>query len=414
MYPPHHLGGYELSCRDTVDRWRARGHEVSVLTSDLRLPGVGNRDDPAVGRDLRFYWADHEIVRPAMRERVRIERHNARVLADALQRTQPDVVSFWHMGAMSLSLITEVSRRGVPMVFVVCDDWLLYGPRADAWTSAFAGRPALARVAELATRVPARIETGGAPSAYLFNSDFIRKRAIASGRWPIERSDVVYTGIDLGDFPIATTQPKPWQWRLLCVGRVEERKGVHVAVRALAELPSEATLAVVGPPDGGYRTHLEALANELGVADRVHFEHTTRAELRARYTDADALLFPVVWDEPFGLVPVEAMACGTPVVGSATGGSSEFLLDGINALVTPAGDARALAAGVERLAREETLRLALVANGIETAKALTVDRLADDLERWHVAAARRFTDGEPDPREPLSVSLSALRSGSKS
>ena len=40
MYPPHHMGGYELSCRDVVDRWRARGHDVTVLTSTMRLPGV--------------------------------------------------------------------------------------------------------------------------------------------------------------------------------------------------------------------------------------------------------------------------------------------------------------------------------------------------------------------------------------
>src|SRR5437588_873679 len=45
MYPPHHYGGYELSCRDVVERWRRRGHQVSVLTGDLRLPGVEEPPD---------------------------------------------------------------------------------------------------------------------------------------------------------------------------------------------------------------------------------------------------------------------------------------------------------------------------------------------------------------------------------
>ncbi|MGH2726757.1 MAG: glycosyltransferase family 4 protein, partial [Actinomycetota bacterium] len=55
MYPPHHLGGYELSCRDVVNRWRAMGHAVTVLTSDLKTDGATRPEDEAgVRRDLSF------------------------------------------------------------------------------------------------------------------------------------------------------------------------------------------------------------------------------------------------------------------------------------------------------------------------------------------------------------------------
>src|SRR5579884_1554332 len=64
MYPPHHLGGYELSCWDVVQRWRRSGHRVSVLTTTMRVPGVEQDDDPEVYRSLEFYWDDHRLVSP--------------------------------------------------------------------------------------------------------------------------------------------------------------------------------------------------------------------------------------------------------------------------------------------------------------------------------------------------------------
>src|SRR3954464_12624933 len=69
MYPPHHLGGYELSCRDTVERFVERGHGVAVLTSNLRFPRVTEPEGRAapVRRALDIYWRDHEITRPPIR-----------------------------------------------------------------------------------------------------------------------------------------------------------------------------------------------------------------------------------------------------------------------------------------------------------------------------------------------------------
>ncbi len=68
MYPPHAYGGYEQCCRDVVERWRAAGHEVLVLTSTVRVPGVDEGAEPPneVRRLLRLYWADHEILDPPL------------------------------------------------------------------------------------------------------------------------------------------------------------------------------------------------------------------------------------------------------------------------------------------------------------------------------------------------------------
>src|ERR1051325_10801161 len=96
-----------------------------------------------------------------------------------------------------------------------------------------------------------------------------------------------------------------------------------------------------------------------GLTDRVAFDVVDRSELASRYRDSDVFVFPTIWEEPFGLVPLEAMACGTPVIATGTGGSGEFLVEGYNCLLVPPGDAHALAAAVRRLAEDGELRARL-------------------------------------------------------
>ena len=91
----------------------------------------------------------------------------------------------------------------------------------------------------------------------------------------------------------------------------------------------------------------------------MRFERPPRDALAGVYAGADALLFCVEWPEPFGLVPLEAMAVGTPVVATGTGGSAEYLRDGENCLLVEPGDADARSPrAVRRLAGDPELRAA--------------------------------------------------------
>lgn len=405
MYPPHHLGGYELSCRDVVDRLRGRGHDVTVLTSTMRVAGV---EDPpgeraaGVWRDLELYFRDGDLWAPPLHRRVAIERHNQRVLRRALDAVRPEVVSVWHMGAMSLGLLTTLVDAGVPLVYAVCDDWLTYGPAVDRWLALFRRRRArwLAPLAERLVGVPAHLPDIGRSGSFLFVSDLTRRRSEERSPWRFPVHTIAYSGIDHRDFPPVAPGParRPWHWRLLFVGRLDPRKGVETALRALARLPEEATLTVVGRGSARERARVDAVVAELGLAARVSITEADRPALRRHYLAADVFVFPSEWEEPFGLVPVEAMACGTPVVATGVGGSGEFLVDGANALLFPPGDDRALAAAVERLAAAPELRDALVAGGRHTAVELDVERLADVFEAWHDAAAARFVNGRPPDR----------------
>jgi len=406
MYPPHHLGGYELSCRDVMDRLAARGHHVAVLTTTLRLPDV---EDPpgerarGIARDLAFYWRDHVLQNPSIRRRVAIERHNQRALRETIDAVKPEVVSAWNMGAMSLGLLATVLQRDLPLVLNVCDEWPVYGPTVDPWTRMLLSRPQLVRSVARAIGLPAAPPDLGERATFLFVSDMIRHRVEERSAWRPKVLSVVYSGIDRTDFPAsnASMDRPEWGWRVLCAGRIDERKGTHLAIEALAGLPAEATLEIIGRGDDAYLTRLRSIAEDKGLGNRVRFDSAPRAELRTRYTAADVALFIPTWEEPFGLVPVEAMACGTPVVATGAGGSSEFLRDGVNCLLVPRGDAAAAAAAVRRLAENAALRATLITGGFKTAEALDVEVLVDVLEAWHVAAAERFSRGRPPDRPKL-------------
>jgi type III pantothenate kinase len=110
-----------------------------------------------------------------------------------------------------------------------------------------------------------------------------------------------------------------------------------------------------------------------------------------------------VWDEPFGLVPLEAMSSGLPVLGTPVGGAAEFLADGVNCLQFPPGDVDALVAKLHDLATDPQLRARLVDRGRVTAAELDADRLARVLEEWHCHCAAAAGSPRPPDRR-LSVS----------
>jgi glycogen synthase len=379
MYPPHHLGGYELVWRSGIRHLRALGHEVRVLTTDFRGEPAIPEQDPDVHRQLRWYWEDHAIPRRTVRERLRIERHNQSVLARHLEELRPHAVNWWAMGGMSMSLIEAVRRLGLPAVGVIHDEWMVYGRKLDGWQRAFGRSRLLARVAERATGVPTVLDLSRA-ARWMFVSERVRRSALDAGI-ELRRSCIAHSGIAGSLFPAAAE--RRWGWRLLYVGRLDPRKGIETAVRALPELP-QARLEIVGRGDQRYLSRLRAIVEELGLGDRVAFAHRPHDQLAATYAAADAVLFPVLWQEPWGLVPLEAMSVGRPVIATGMGGSGEYLRDGENcALFEPPDSPGALAAAVRRVADDEALRARLREAGFVTAARHTEERfnsaLADAL-----------------------------------
>jgi glycosyltransferase involved in cell wall biosynthesis len=380
LYPPHHFGGYEAVWKSAVRHLREQGHEVQVLCTTYRHEGVSDGDDVGIDRALRWYWRDHEFANIPKLDRIRLERHNHSLLALHLDELKPDVVSFWSMGGMSHSLIEDVRRRGLPMVAFVHDEWLNYGRFTDQWLRIFYGRRRVAApLAEWLTGIPARLSYGAA-GRYVFVSEFVRQRTLALDIGDLPDTGVAHSGIDPSF--LAPGDEHPWRYRLLHVGRLHPDKGIHHAVAALGRLPEQATLTFAGSWDPRDEQTLEAQVRDLGLEQRVTMlGQRPPAEIAALYREHDVLLFPVVWSEPWGLVPLEAMGCGCPVIATGRGGSGEYLRDDDNCLLVPAEDPGAIAAAVERLAESPELRMRLRAGGTATAPLHTEPVFNEQVER---------------------------------
>ena len=161
--------------------------------------------------------------------------------------------------------------------------------------------------------------------------------------------------------------------RIVTVGRLVERKGVGNVIEALVEVP-DAELVVAGGPEAAELDHdlevrrLREVARAAGVEDRVCFTgRLGRDEVPALIRSADVVA-AVPWYEPFGIVPLEAMACGVPVVASAVGGMIDTVVDGVTGVHVPPRDAAALAATLRTLLDRPALRARLGRAGAARAR----------------------------------------------
>lgn len=340
-----------------------------------------------------------------LQELVRREWHDQRVLRNIVRQHQPDVIYFWSPTRLSKSLLTQSQRTGKPRVFYVFDHWLAQANDwDDPWFRFWERVPnkpivrlgkrvleQLLRVAGLVTREgcsgkpacgsglpaptgrpvspsqrPALDTSAATPSpgwmegAHLqFASQFLQQQA-ATASTTAASNTVIPWGLNLDQFPYRERTHPPT--KLLYVGRLDSSKGVHTAIQALGILHrelhlSDLTLTIVGTGAQDYMIRLHELVVREGLTNAIRFHGSTPREgLPALYAEHDILIFPSVWEEPFGIVLLEAMASGLAIVATLTGGSAEILQDGKTALRFTKEDAADCARQVQRLVQDSHLR----------------------------------------------------------
>jgi glycosyltransferase involved in cell wall biosynthesis len=189
---------------------------------------------------------------------------------------------------------------------------------------------------------------------------------------PRSRITVIPSGVNRRRFgPHGPAVPRtPGLRRVLTVGRMVPRKGFEEVVRAMPHIPDAECVVVGGPPAAQlarepYARHLTDLAASLGVADRIRLAGAVpAADMASWYRSADVVV-AAPWYEPFGLTPLEAMACGVPVVASAVGGLTDTVVDGYTGELVPPRDPRRLGTAVRGLLDDRMRRLAYGAASLD-------------------------------------------------
>jgi glycosyltransferase involved in cell wall biosynthesis len=377
LYPPYYVGGYELGCRDVVEELQRRGRTIKVLTSTY---GVGR----ATSDGKIYRWLESDLgwkFESSTSNRLKLaakELRNRRAFSRLVSEFQPDLLYIWPIRYISLSLALMAQRIGLPVCYYVSDDWLARWESIDRWMQL--PRHPLTRLSKRLLGIAVEALGGRTAKQTLdlrhvqFTSEHIKRAALAAGKL-VERADVIHWGVDTVRFPYRSAV-RPEVRRFLYVGQLALLKGVHTAIDAFRQIVAargdhDLTLTIAGGtifPE--YAAELHRLVRSAGLEQRVRFSGLlARDELPALYQEHDALIFPSIWDEPFSITLIEALASGLPVVGTTTGGSAEILRHGENALTFPKEDAGACAAELLRLIDQPELGERLRWNGRRTIEA---------------------------------------------
>jgi phosphatidylinositol alpha-mannosyltransferase len=341
-------GGVQVHIRQLARHLRDNGHQVTVLA-----PAAGPVTDDGVvvvGRPVRVPYQG--TVAP-----ICFSARSASRVGEAIRKARPDVVHAHEPLTPSTSMLATLRAPG-PVVAT-------FHAFAERSTLLSAAAPFLRPVWR---RLRVRVAVSEAAAG------FVRSRFGDGLR-------VIPNGCDVDAFARANpAEGLPAGRRVLWVARLDPQKGFGVAVRAFERVAAafpEARLVVIG--EGRDVGAVELLAPD--VRSRVDLLGTIAHDrLPAYHAGAEVFLSPALGQESFGMVLVEAMAAGLPVVASDIPGYREVVRDGREGLLVPPGEAEGVAAAVERVLGDRSLAVRLGAAGRERAERYRWERVVQDVE----------------------------------
>lgn len=373
-------GGMNVYVLELARQLVARGVEVDIFTraTSSRLPAVVPADDGILVRHIHagpFEGLTKGELPGQLcafaREVLRTEAAHPLGHYDAVHS------HYWLSGQVG-ALARD--RWGVPLVH-------------SMHTMAKVKNEALAEgdTPEPAARVIGEEQVVAAADMLIANTDLEAKQLIELYDADPGRVEVVHPGVDLSRFrPVADARAQVGlpsdAMVLMFAGRIQPLKAPDVLLRAVAvmlardpSLRQRLVVPVVGGPSGSGLERpesLAALAAELGITDVVRFvPPVSQEELAAWYSAATLVAVPS-YNESFGLVAVEAQACGTPVVAAAVGGLTTAVRHGRSGLLVDGHDPQQWADALTRVALDDRLRLQLEGGALEQARSFTWEATA--------------------------------------
>ena len=374
-------GGTETVVAALVAEQRRRGDVPRVFCTSALQPPEGTREAEAFG----YFYPSFPLSAAA---RDALDRKGGSPFAPGLFRAvrafRPDVVHVHAGGRLAACAVKLAEALGVPSVLS------LHGGAATVPPQELAAmlrplRRTLPYGGVLDRLLGLRFDPLARASALVCISR-AEARACAA-RYPRQRVCYLPNGVPPGAF---AHRPFARAARVLCLSRIDYQKNQLALVDLLAARP-DMTVELIGPVTAPwYRDEIVARAEARGVAPRLALLDALppgSAALHAAFARADAFVLPSV-HEPFGIVALEAMQHGVPLVASAVGGLVDFVRDGENGLLFDPARVGALAAAFDRLTPPLAARL--VAGGRATARAYAWPRLAAALERLYWAHGPRL------------------------
>jgi glycosyltransferase involved in cell wall biosynthesis len=381
FYPPCEIGGWEQLVHDINIHLQARGYVTHVLTSDYRADEAPREEGVSrlleLESDLHYY-----NVGTAFFDRRQREKRNQTRLRNVLAQFRPDTIFIHNLWNLSPTIAATLEQRyPETTLYYMASDW----PYTPDVHTAYWQRPARRRLINYVKRCMLPLVTARHASLQMRRvlcvSHAIRNNLIEQAGLAPDQLLVVYNGIDPETFFPEPTRQLDSSLSLLYAGTFAPHKGVHTAIEAMKDV-TEAHLTLVGDGHPRYKTQLESLIAQHSLHQQVRFApRMPREQMPAFLRRFDVLLFPSVWDEPLARMVQEAMASGVVVVGTATGGSAEILIDQETGLVFEPEDSAELARHIRYLQEHPDQRTRLADKALALVRhKFTIERMIDQIE----------------------------------
>jgi predicted O-linked N-acetylglucosamine transferase (SPINDLY family) len=364
LFPPQELGGYGRKMWEFANGLVNRGHQVRVLAGDL--PTIAKPPTPdeveldrSVSRKLQLLGTWTKGIPSRIEDPKEIEtrrKNNIRLVKEALKSMQVDFMLAGNMDFLGAEILKVALDAGVPVLQCIGNTAPGYLPAEQPQSP--------------------RYWMGGCSQ---WITTVLKKSGYTS------RTEVVYPGARVDRF-FRFDLPDRRRLRICFAGLVMPYKGVHILVEALARLHQSGvdfTAEIAGDTTNPqFISNLQDFIQRSGMIDRVKFTgFLDRLQLPALFARSNVLVFPSIFEEPFGISQVEALAAGLVVLSSGTGGAREIIRDGVDGLLYSAENVQSLAEKLHALATNPELFAKLQAASQRRASTFAVEHSVLKIEQ---------------------------------
>lgn len=417
LFPPDYEGGFEINAHKLAVALRGRGHDVEVMTSEFGETYAGSRDEPAWvhrifrrARPTRAYrWALAQLGGDmtkdlplggerlgrlaiarlgfvlAVRQRLGVAQRNLNASRDLLSRRPVDLAYVFGLEWVGATVLEAFRERGIPVVHHSGDEWLMATAKPSK-----AMRLGVTLLHPMAYRLESRFDIENV----LVVSEFLRRRYLDRGFDPA-KIQALPRGIE---FEIAhdVDRSRLVPATFFMASRITHFKGYGVAIEAAGKLhaadPSRTwRLRIAGEGDAEYKAVLRDSIKDAGLGERVQFlGKITRDEVVQQMKTATAFISASIYGEPFANTIIEALASGTPLIGSKAGSMEEVVTDGQEGLLYEKTDSDALASHMKWTLDHPREALEIARRGTtRVEEAFTLERVLDRTEAYFADVLRR-------------------------
>lgn len=372
LYSPYIEGGAEISLKLIVEGMKSLGYEVVVLSlypeKELEESTV---DGIKVYRaDLKnFYWPYSKSrpgkpMRLAWHVRDSYNRRMKEYVKEVLRRENPDVVSCHNLAGWSTSVWDEVKKVGIPLVQVLHDMYLLC-----ANSNMFKrDTPCVTQCLDCRLLRLKHPKKSDQVNAVVGISNSILSRFTGMGYFKKAEKFVIHNTRSVPEPPPKRKRKPGELLRIGYLGTLSRIKGIEWLIGQFQSLDFNASLIIGGRGQKTYEERLKSLANHKDISFVGYVQSNEFFKM------IDVLVVPSLWQEPLGMVAIEALANNLPVIANKSGGLQETVIDGVNGLFCFASSPNSLGEALSKLNHDVELYNRLMS----AARASVADILNED------------------------------------